>query len=290
MDKKMNWFAGGALAIAFALALPAAAQTDLATSEGQLEAYVRMRADLTGKEVFADWNATIFAVLPGEKPRAILKTYGYNVSRMEKQADGGYHWISREVSYYRDVQTGKLLDTWTNPITGETVDVVHVANDPVNHKFPSPKQVPFSLPWQQHGEMTSMLLDMPLEYPNPLQPDAYPKQSTGKVYLASEHFGYMVRTADLVNQKLASAPVYYNWFRTGPWLPWMNMGGKQGYLLYSGVGSKLSGWDALPADVREYTLKHFPLFRHAPAEYVSPNMTSWIYYRKLQEAKAAAGK
>ncbi|MEG2207512.1 MAG: DUF1838 family protein, partial [Clostridia bacterium] len=48
-------------------------------------------------------------VLPGEKARPILKTYGFNISRMEKQPDGGYHWISREVSYYQDVKTGKLI-------------------------------------------------------------------------------------------------------------------------------------------------------------------------------------
>lgn len=287
MDRKLKLIVGAAL-LATTMATPLVrAATDLATSEGQLEAYVRMRADLTGKEVFADWNATIFAVVPGDKPRAIMKTYGYNVSRMEKQADGGYHWISREVSYYRDLKTGQLLEQWGNPMTGETVDVVHVANDPVNHKFPSPKAVPFSLPWQQHGEMTSMLLDMPLMYPNPLQPDAFPKQSTGATYLASEHFGYLLRTRDLLDQKISSAPVSYNWFRTGPWLPWMNMGGKPGYLIYSGVGSKLGSWDELPAEVRAYTLKHFPLYRHAPSEYVTPNMTSWIYYKKLKEAQAA---
>lgn len=288
MDDNVKRLVGVILVLGTAVAAPlASGATDLATSEGQLKAYVRMRGDLTGKEVFADWNATIFAVVPGDKPRAILKTYGYNVSRMEKQADGGYHWISREVSYYQDVKTGQMIDQWTNPISGELVDVVHVSNDPVNHKFPAPTSTPFSLPWRQHGDMTSMLLDVPLMYPNPLQPDAFPKESTGATYLASEHFGYLVKHKDLVNDRLNSAPVTYTWFRTGPWLPWMNMGGKPGYLIYSGVGSKLRGWDDVPADVRAFTLKHYPLYRHAPSEYVAPNMTSWVYYKQLKQSQMA---
>lgn len=283
--KMKKMYVALALLGAVAAAPLAAVASDLSTSEGQLEAYVRMRGDLTGKEVVVDWQATIFAVLPGEKARPILKTYGFNISRMEKQADGGYHWISREVSYYQDVKTGKLIDKWTNPYTGEVVDVVQVTNDPVNFKFPSPKTYKHQFPWLQHGAVTSMLMDVPLAYPNPLQPDAFPRQSTGATYLASEHFGFFVNTRDLMDDKLTSVPTHYNWFRSGPWLPWMNMGGKPGYLIYSGAGSKLDKWEDVPADVRDYTMQHHPLYRHAPAEYVTPNMTSWLFYKQLKQAE-----
>lgn len=264
-----------------------ASALDLGTPEGQLEAYVKTRADLTGKEVVADWSATVFAVVPGEKPQAILRTDGYNVGRMEKQSDGGYHWISREVSYYKDLKTGKIIESWTNPFTSEVVKIVQVANDPVNSKLGSPKTVKHSFPWHALGDFTSMLMDVPLAYPNALQPDAFPKESTGKTYLASEHFGFFVRTDDLKNDAVKSAPSHWTWFRTGPWLPWMNMGGKPGYLIYSATGSKLSKWEDLPADVQEYTMKNFPLYRHAPTEYVTPNETSWTYYKKLKQAEAA---
>ena len=44
----------------------------------------------------------------------------------------GYRLISREGMLYLDFDSGEVLRTWVNPYTGETVDVIHVANDPVN--------------------------------------------------------------------------------------------------------------------------------------------------------------
>ena len=47
----------------------------------------------------------------------------------------GLHLVSREILLYKDKDTGEVFSTWDNPWTGETVDVLHVANDPVNFKM-----------------------------------------------------------------------------------------------------------------------------------------------------------
>ena len=44
----------------------------------------------------------------------------------------GYRLISREGMLYLDFDAGEVLRIWDNPYTGETVDVIHVASDPVN--------------------------------------------------------------------------------------------------------------------------------------------------------------
>ena len=44
----------------------------------------------------------------------------------------GYKLVSREILLYKDPKTGEVLSKWENPWSGETVDVLHVANDPVN--------------------------------------------------------------------------------------------------------------------------------------------------------------
>jgi hypothetical protein len=35
-----------------------------------------------------------------------------------------------------DPKTNEIVDRWQNPWTGETVEVIHVANDPVNMRQP----------------------------------------------------------------------------------------------------------------------------------------------------------
>ena len=56
------------------------------------------------------------------------------VSVTNDQGEVGYRLISREVMLYLDPDTGEVLRTWDNPYTGETVDVIHVANDHWRHE------------------------------------------------------------------------------------------------------------------------------------------------------------
>lgn len=46
----------------------------------------------------------------------------------------GWRLVSREILLYLDPKTGEVVRSWKNPWTGETVPVLHVANDPVNQR------------------------------------------------------------------------------------------------------------------------------------------------------------
>jgi Protein of unknown function (DUF1838) len=276
------------VAAAFAVAGTSAAALDMSAYEGQMLAYQKLRGNANGADTIADWQVTVYAVEPGKKAVAIMRLDGFNVGRFAKQPDGSVQWLSREAAYYRDLKTGKILTEWDNPMTGQQNKVLHVINDPVNSRFPatpSPNQPP--LPWNIRGEDVFLKMDIPLAYPNALQPADYPDESSGPTYFASEHFLFFAKTRDLMDDKMTSIPATYAWTRTGPWLPWMKMGTRAGYLLYSGQGKKLKGPEELDAVVREYTTKNHPDFMASPKTYVTPNETSWTYYKK-QFPKSAA--
>ena len=60
----------------------------------------------------------------------------------------GFKLVTREILLYQDPKTGEVLEKWENPWTGEEVDVLHVANDPVNSgpffpKGPNGEPFPF---------------------------------------------------------------------------------------------------------------------------------------------------
>jgi len=259
-----------------------AAALDTTSAAGQLDAYMRMRASSDGKPVFANWWVTVFAVVPGQRPREVMRLDGYNVGRFVKNADGSAEFISREVAYYKDLATGEILKEWANPFTGEKNSVLHVINDPVNGKFAAPKAGEAGrFPFMVSGDDVFLRLDIPLAYPNALLPAEFPAESSGPTYLASEHFTFFAKSADLRNAALPSVPLTYAWARTGPWLPWMKMGTRPGYLVYSGHGRKFASFEELPADVKAYTLANHPQFATAPASYTTPNETSWTYYKKL---------
>jgi hypothetical protein len=255
---------------------------DLTKPENSGEAFVRMRADTSGADVIADWHTTVFIVEPGKRAVAVMRLDGFNVGRASKNADGSYQWLSREVAYYRDLKTGKILDKWENPLTGKINDVIQVINDPVNSVFGRPGG---SLPWRVKGDDVFMTIDVPLAYPNSLLPADFPEESTGPMYFATESFMFFSRQSDFANPKLTSVPTTYSWARTGPWLPWMKMGTRPGYVLYTGQGKKLKNAAELDPVVREYTEKNHPDFMFAPKAFVAPNETSWTYYRKLSGKK-----
>jgi hypothetical protein len=73
------------------------------------------------------------------------------------------------------------------------------------------------------------------------------------------------------------------------------MGQRPGYVLYSGQGKKLGSAAELDPVVREYTEKNHPDFMFSPKTVVTPNETSWSYYRKVRGggkgvAPTASGK
>ena len=74
------------LAFAATLATPVAA-LDTTSAAGQFDAFMRMRGNSDGRDVFANWWVTLFAVVPGERPRPILRMDGFNVGRFIKAED-----------------------------------------------------------------------------------------------------------------------------------------------------------------------------------------------------------
>jgi hypothetical protein len=257
---------------------------DIMKPENAGSAFVRLRGDTNGSDVIADWHTTVFIVEPGKRAMPIMRLDGFNVGRAIKKDDGTYQWLSREVAYYRDLKTGNILDKWENPLTGQTNDVLQVVNDPVNGTFGGPRP----MPWRVKGEDVFLSVDVPLSYPNALLPADFPEESTGPTYFATESFMFFAKLKDFANPKLTSVPSSYAWARTGPWLPWMKMGTRPGYVLYTGQGKKLKNASELDPVVREYTEKNYPDFMFAPKTFVAPNETSWTYYRKKSGKKISA--
>lgn len=270
------------LLAASAMALSAQVQAlDLSTAAGRTEALVKMRCSLDPAEhVLLWWEGTLFAQEPGKKAQPLLGFEGYNICRSEKLEDGTWRLVTRELTFYRDLATGQIVDHWDNPFTGERNEVLHVANDPVNTVLNAPgRDIP--LPFARAGGQVMLTLNIPLAYPNPLSPAEFPAESSGPLYVGSEHFMFFAPEAAMADPALDQVPVTYGWTRVGPWLPWMKLGQRPGQLLYVGQGTKRT-LDELPEDIRQRIAAQYPGYTRAPDTWVQPNATSWSEYRRLR--------
>ena len=224
----------------------------------------------------------------GEKDRHLFDYQGLNVratKTVSNEENGyGYEYVSREVLFYLDPKTGELIHEWDNPWTGKKVDIIHIANDPVNSRYPTyayGKRGPFKLPAVVQGGHFMMNMEIPLFYPNPLGGD-YQKQ-VGGYYQAHEMFNWFGRTNDLFDEsKPTSTDVNVGWARSAQWLPWMEMGSIEGSTLYHGLGKRVVSFEDLPDVLKNTIREKYPKYEFPPPiDDERPNMTSWIYYKKL---------
>ena len=102
---------------------------DLQSDAGILENYVKIRGNTLGKPVFYYFWVSVFAMVPGEKMQEIMKMEGFNVAKFVKkdlESGGGWEMLSRELGFYKDIKTNKIMSDWINPYTQETNNVLHV--------------------------------------------------------------------------------------------------------------------------------------------------------------------
>ncbi len=250
---------------------------------------------LDGDETIGYIDGWVFGYVPGERPQKLFGLEGYNIRRLipVPEVEGDLYSASREVLFYTDPETGEVLDDWTNPYTGETVEVFDIKNDPVNYRFR-----------ERDGKYVTMPVDASREFgsgPPPQEWDDYfvfyadifpfyPLPGQEKSYTAAELFDTYVPKSALYDH--APPPVMGSWTRVGPWLPWMKMDGHDGVLVYHARSRRLYDWQELPERIRTRVLAEYPEYRHAPetVDESVRNATSWTIYRQEMERRAATEK
>ncbi len=255
---------------------------ELDSAQGNMDAYIKMRASLNPKdEVVFYASGSIYGYDPEKPWKHLFDFEMYNIARTEKMAgDSGWRLITREMLVYKDSKTGEILSKWKNPWTNEEVEVFSVWNDPVNQTF---EYGDFLVPYQRmDGGRICFYNDIPLSYPSPLKKAEWPENSRSDVYQGAEMFNFFMNEADLQNKKINNVNADISWSRFSDFLPWMKMGSRPGNLLYQSRGHKLkNGWNDLPKDLKEYVLAGKPEYQHAPDKYLTPNVTSWKYFKKI---------
>ncbi len=247
-----------------------------------------------GEPITYYWNGYAYSRMRGEPDRRLFRVEGMNVracvTLSHPEYGTGYRMVSREILLYLDPDTREILATWDNPWTGETVEVLHVANDPVNMRnpsFPYGPNGPAQFRGHVEGEVYWQTVTVPLWYSNPLAGEF--QAEAGGVYHATEMFNFIGHVASLTDPTTTTADVQVGWVRQSDWLPWMKMSGREGLIYFHTAGTKIARWDDLPQFFIDEIDRHYPDYREPPPlDDVRPNVTSWIYYRDVKAGRIEA--
>lgn len=266
--------------------------------EGKDAILARMKATCgtteEGKIRYGMWEGRAWSRVPGEKDKHLFNVVGINTRQCKVVEDDvkgmGFKSVSREIMMYLDPKTNEIMDTWTNPWNGNEVEVLHVANDPVNmrgfryEKNDKGENVP-PMKLRKYEDLTFSSDEIPLFYDNPLGSEY--QVYVGGAYHAMEIFNSVYRSSEMLDSRkkyLTHSNVA--WTRVAQWLPWMEMGSKQGIMVFNATGfstfEKAEIWPRLQKIVDE----RFPLYNTPPPlDDDRPNETSWTVFKKHMENK-----
>ena len=262
---------------------------DLDTPEGAMKAMRKVQCSMIDNEpITYYWHGTAFSRRMGERDKVLFDVEGMNVRSCSTVTDEkrgeGYKLVTREILLYKDAKTGKVLKTWDNPWTGKEVEVMHVANDPVNSSgyVKGRDGKPTKFAGDLIGDKLQMNFTIPLFYSNPLAGEY--QSEVGGTYHATEMFNFLGNVENLIDPSTNTADVSIGWVRMSDWLPWMEMNGRDGIIYMHTAGRKIDSWDDMGQTLKDEIDKHYPEYvAPPPADDDRKNVTSWEYYKSVKE-------
>lgn len=247
-----------------------------------------------GKTRFGMWEGRAYSRVPGEKDKHLFNLVGINTRQCKVVEDPkrgrGFKSVSREIMMYLDPQTNEIMDMWTNPWTEKEVEVMHVANDPVNMRgFRYEKNEDGSFPYpfkvRKYEDITFTSDEIPLFYDNPLGSDY--QVYVGGAYHAMEIFNSSYKSSELLDANVKSL-THSNiaWTRVAQWLPWMQMGSKAGIMIFNATGFSTFEKSEIWPRLQKIMDERYPLYNTPPPlDDDRVNETSWTVFKKAMEGK-----
>lgn len=303
---RREWLrACGALALGAALPAQAASATvktghyDFAKAQDHLQAWLKIYGDLAGNVDTCSWfGGDIFAVVGEQQPPVPLLAWeGFAFNRIVPQDDGSFRVFINEAAFYKDRDSDRILDTWRNPFTGERCEVWQLHAGPLTNRLTTVRrhqrkdgtfeETPFRLPLFVHGDDAFVSIEFNDVRDNALQPQTWPRESSGPKVRVSESMQFMTRHADLQNPALTRCETTVAWTLLRGWLPWMLMGQAPGHLFFRSVIQKLGSAAELPGRLVAEAGRRFPAMLRSPPDssFGSFETSDKVFQRERQPVK-----
>jgi hypothetical protein len=193
-----------------------------------------------------------------------------NISEWSPLPNGNFKSRTVECGVYCKFDTDEPLESWRNPVTGENLKPWQFVGGPFSVELgpdgvmtQGAELTPTVLRMEALGEMVFVPTAASNSWPNPMQPDVWPTQSSGKTSYWESHATFAGRTVDVVNPDLPSVKSFGHFQNMASWHPWLQMGNRPGRTYGKAHGTKFASLDDIPAAAMRGFEKHTPeIFDH----------------------------
>lgn len=221
---------------------------DLSDPQELLDAYQRLSGSFDDRLVIWWMSGTRYGVVDAQS-RAL---YGMEVGMFHRfylQPDGSFRIAFFELTYYSDLRTGMLLESFENPYTGETNRVRHVRLGPEIRELSVKGLMTEDNPLIQSYETSlgpAVVNDDRIWIPASVEATIKFPKPTAPEILINIYTTVQGSLAAATNPDVVSAGCTLEFHNVLKWEPWMQMGDHPGHMMSTASGRKLESMDDLP--------------------------------------------
>jgi hypothetical protein len=225
-----------------------------------LTAIARMRGSTDGRLTIGYVIGTRYAV-PEHRAIPMMGFLAATFSQYRRVSDDAFEARAIEIGYFTDVESGKLLESWKNPVTGTVVEV------PQTRMGPSLINVTadgLTVP-RLAGEAAGLELRHRFLPPVVVGDDFWLTEDIrvegatgGRPFVYNELSTYHARKSELDDPARATVPTHVDYQSLITYRPWMGFGDTPGHTIARGAGARVTRAEELPAYYLELTRRHHP--------------------------------
>lgn len=187
----------------------------------------------------------------------------YIIQKWTPKGPGHYSLEHYEVAYYSEFDTEEAISEWTNPVTGETVDIPHFILGPIYREY-TPEGIiargiaPNPLAISIIGDRVFIPAQSVDTNVNPMLPEEWGAYSSGPTIYWDSMLTYSANVEEAFDPAVNNAHAEIHMQNMVSWASYMKMGQRPGRTMVRAYGQNISGFDALPDKIRENLKTYTP--------------------------------
>jgi len=199
----------------------------------------------------------------GENSIPFFSMNNYVVQKWTPQKPGYYELQHYEVGYFTAFDSDTPIETWENPITGETVELENFILGPITRLYtPEGVIAPGLAPQPLNVSVVGDRIFLPAQtiesFPNMFTPEEWPTLSSGPTLYWDSMYTFSAPLAETLDSKTTTVQTEIHMQNLVSWSPFLEMGQRFGRTMARAYGGDISGFDALDANVRAGFEKYTP--------------------------------
>lgn len=176
---------------------------------------------------------------------------------------GHYDLLHYEVAYYSDFDETTPIESWENPLTGETNEIPPFILGPINREYTpdgiiAPGIAPNPMNISVIGDRVFIPTQSIEKVFNPMSGPEWGQYASDPDVYWDSMLTFSADVEDVLNPDLASAPAELHMQNMVSWNPYFRMGDIEGRTMVRAFGTNLDSLDDLPPEVRDGLEKYTP--------------------------------